>query len=74
MIRRVALPLAVLGDAGRGDAGVRRLGERMMARHGVMLATFRAAGAASPHLAAEDHHFVILAPDPAGHPECPAVE
>jgi hypothetical protein len=36
-----------------------RLGERMMAR---------------PHLGAEDHHFVILAPDPAGHPECPAVE
>jgi hypothetical protein len=45
LIGRVALPL--LGDAGRGDAGVQRLGERIMARLGVMLAAFRAAGAAA---------------------------
>ena len=32
--------LAVLGDAGGGDVGVQRLGERMMAGHGVMLAAF----------------------------------
>ena len=32
--------LAVLGDAGGVDVGVQRLGERVMARHGVMLAAF----------------------------------
>ena len=32
--------LAVLGDAGSGNIDVQRLGERMMARHGVMLASF----------------------------------
>ena len=31
---------SILGDAGRGDVGVQRLGKRMMARHGVMLAAF----------------------------------
>ena len=33
-------PLALLGDAGRGDVGVQRLGERMMTRHHVMLSAF----------------------------------
>ena len=32
--------LAVLGDAGGGDVGVQRLGERVMARHRVLLAAF----------------------------------
>jgi hypothetical protein len=32
--------LAVFGNAGRSDVGMQRLGKRMMARHGVMLAAF----------------------------------
>ena len=32
--------LTILGDSGGGDIGVQRLGERMMAGHGVMLAAF----------------------------------
>jgi hypothetical protein len=32
--------LAVLGDCGHGNIGVQRLGERVMARHGVKLAAF----------------------------------
>ncbi len=32
--------LAILGDAGRSNISVKRLGERVMARHGVMLAAF----------------------------------
>jgi hypothetical protein len=32
--------LTIIGDAGGGDVGVKRLGERVMTRHLVMLAAF----------------------------------